>query len=438
MGADGSRDARKVAFRVLAACTRGQRLDRALDTRAGALSPRDRHWVHALAYGVARLRGRLDYTIALHARRGSERLDAAVVDLLRMGAYQLHYMDGVPTYAAVSSTVELARAAGAGRAAGLINAVLRASARAGLSVDAFSAGPRETDLEGHFTHWHSHPRWLVRRWLARWGATATEALLRHDNGVPGLFFRPVGIEPEPALERLRAAGLAATAGGLGSGCLRLAAGTDPARVVGAVPGVIQDPGAALVARYADPPPGALVADLCAAPGGKALVLSERAGYVLAADLSPPRLKLVTGSALRLGVRVGAVVADAGAAPVRRADLVLVDAPCTGTGTLARRPDVRWRLTETDPARLAGVQSRLLAGASRAVPAGGLLVYSTCTLEPEENVDVVERFLSRHPEFRREAPEDMDPEVMDDRGHLCVLPQSTGFDGAFAVRMRRVR
>ena len=436
MGADGSRDARRVAFRVLAACTRGQRLDRALDTRAAALSPRDRHWVHALAYGVARLRGRLDYTIALHARRGPERLDAAVLDLLRMGAYQLHYMEGVPTYAAVSSTVKLARAAGAGRAAGLINAVLRASARAGSPADAFPS--RETDPEGHFTHWHSHPRWLVRRWLARWGATDTEALLRHDNGVPGLFFRPVGIEPEPALDRLRAAGLTATAAGLGSGCLRLAAGTDPARVLGAVPGVIQDPGAALVARYADPPPGALVADLCAAPGGKALVLSERAGYVLAADLSPPRLKLVTGSALRLGARVGAVVADAGAAPVRRADLVLVDAPCSGTGTLARRPDIRWRLTRTDPAKLGGVQSRLVAGASRAVSAGGLLVYSTCTLEPEENVDVVEGFLSRHPEFRREAPEDMDPEVMDDRGHLCVLPQSTGFDGAFAARMRRVR
>ncbi len=436
MGAGGSRDARRVAYRVLRACARGQRLDRALDTRAGALLPRDRHWVHALAYGVARLRGRLDYAITLHARRGLERLDPAVLDLLRMGAYQLHHMEGVPSYAAVSSTVELARATGAGGAAGLVNAVLRASARAGSRVDAFPS--REVDLEGHLTHWHSHPRWLVRRWLARWGAFATEALLRHDNRIPGLFFRPVGVEVEHALDRLRAAGMTAAEAGLGSGCVRLAAGTDPARVIGAVPGVIQDPGAALVARYADPPAGALVADLCAAPGGKALVLSERAGYVLAADLSPPRLKLMTASASRLGAPVGTVVADAGSAPVRGADLVLLDAPCSGTGTLARRPDARWRLTETDPVSLAGVQSRLLAGASRAVPAGGLLVYSTCTLEPEENDEVVEGFLSQHPEFRLEAPEDMDPRVLDDRGHLRVLPQSTGFDGAFAARMRRVR
>ena len=436
MGAGGSRDARRVAFRVLAACTRGQRLDRALDTRAGALSSRDRHWVHALAYGVARLRGRLDYTIAVHARRRIERLDPAVLDLLRMGAYQLHYMEGVPSYAAVSSTVELARAAGAGRAAGLINAVLRVSAGAGPAAEAFPG--RESDPEGHLAHWHSHPRWLVRRWLARWGATATEALLRHDNRVPGLFLRPVGIDLEPALDRLRIAGLTATAAGLGSGCLRLAAGTDPARAISAVPGVIQDPGAALVARYADPPAGALVADLCAAPGGKALVLSERAGYVLAADPSPPRLKLVTAAASRLGARVGGVVADAGSAPVRGADLVLVDAPCSGTGTLARRPDARWRLTKADPAALAGVQARRLAGASRAVRAGGLLVYSTCTLEPEENDEIVEGFLTRHPEFRLDAPGDMDPRVLDDRGHLRVLPQSTGFDGAFAARMRRIR
>ncbi len=434
MGAGGSRDARRVAFRVLRACTRGQRLDRALDTRARALAPRDRHWVHALAYGVARLRGRLDYIIARHARRGLERLDPEVLDLLRMGVYQLHHMEGVPSYAAVSSTVELARATGAGRAAGLINAVLRAAARAGSPADAFPTPA--TDLEGYLTHRHSHPRWLVRRWLARWGRSDTEALVRHDNGVPGLFLRPVGIEAEPARERLRAAGMTATEAGLGCGCLRLAAGTDPARALEAVPGVIQDPGAALVARYAAPPPGAVVADVCAAPGGKALALSEQAGYVVAADLSLPRLKLVTASASRLRTRVGAVVADAGSVPVRRADLVLVDVPCSGTGTLARRPDARWRLTGKDPARLARVQSRLVAGASRAVPPGGLLVYSTCTLEPEENDEVVEGFLSRHPEFRLEAPGDMNPQILDDRGQLRVLPQRTGFDGAFAARMRR--
>ena len=159
---------------------------------------------------------------------------------------------------------------------------------------------------------------------------------------------------------------------------------------------------------------------------------------MAADLSSSRIKLATASAARVGARLGAVVANADAVPLRRADAVLVDAPCSGTGTLARRPDARWRLAETDLARLAGVQSRLLAGAARIVAEGGLLVYSTCTLEPEENDEVVEGFLNKHPQFRLEAPAEMDPEVLDDRGHLRVLPQRTGFDGAFAARLRRDR
>ncbi len=435
MGASGPRDARRVAFRVLRACARGQRLDRALDTRARSLSARDRRWVRTLTYGVARLRGRLDFTIARHARRGLERLDPAVLDLLRMGAYQLHYMDGVPSYAAVSSTVALARAAGAGGAAGLINAVLRASASGGSPADAFPTP--ETDLEGHFTHWHSHPRWMVRRWLARWGAAETEKLLQHDNRVPGLHFRPVGLTVERALDRLKTAGIDATESGLGTGCVHLATGTDPLRVLEAVPGVIQDPGAALVSRYAAPPRGALVADLCAAPGGKALVLSERAGYVVAGDLSLPRLKLVTQSASRINARVGAMVANAEAVPLRRADVVLVDVPCSGTGTLARRPDARWRLAEANLRDLADIQFRILAQASRIVPSGGLLVYSTCTLEPEENEQVVEAFLTQSPEYRLEAPGEVDPGVLD-RSFLRVLPQRTGFDGAFGARMRRVR
>ena len=436
MGANGSRDARKVAFRVLQACGRGQRLDRALDLRAGALPGRDRRWARTLTYGVARLRGRLDFAIARHARRGLERLDPAVLDLLRMGTYQLHYMDGVPAYAAVSSTVELARSAGAGAAAGLVNAVLRAAGRAGLGADAFPSP--QADLEGHLTQWHSHPRWLVQRWLARWGAAGAEALLRHNNRVPGLYFHPVGLALDIAIEHLNAAGMTATESGRGTGCVRLATGTDPARALATVPGVILDPGAALVTRYAAPPPGALVADLCAAPGGKALILSERARYVMAADLSLPRLKLVRESASRVSARVGVVVANADAVPLRRANVVLVDVPCSGTGTLARRPDARWRLAEENIRRLADTQARILESASHAVPSGGLLVYSTCTLEPEENEEVVERFLSDRREFRLDIPGKVDPGVLDDRGFLRVLPQRTGFDGAFAARLRRVR
>ena len=199
--------------------------------------------------------------------------------------------------------------------------------------------------------------------------------------------------------------------------------------------MIQDPAASLVADYAAPPPGALVADLCAAPGGKALALSERARAVVAGDRSPPRLARVVEGARRLDAPVWAVAADARFPPLRGADVVVVDAPCSGTGTIRRHPDARWRLREDHIRELAAVQRDILEGAVAAVPRGGLLVYATCALEPEENWGQVKRFLARHPSFRVE-PAGIPERFVDGRGCLAVLPQESGFDGAFAARLRR--
>jgi 16S rRNA (cytosine967-C5)-methyltransferase len=202
--------------------------------------------------------------------------------------------------------------------------------------------------------------------------------------------------------------------------------------------MIQDPGAALVGRYAAPGPGGIVADLCAAPGGKALYLARRAAYLVASDPSSARLGLLRENVQRSGARVGVVRARAEAPPLRNVDLVLVDAPCTGTGTLARHPDARWRLRPGDPVRMAALQLRLLTGAADAVAAGGLLVYSTCTLEAEENDGVVEAFLAHRADFRLESPALPELEDVGDDGTLRVLPWITGFDGVFAARLRRFR
>jgi 16S rRNA (cytosine967-C5)-methyltransferase len=187
--------------------------------------------------------------------------------------------------------------------------------------------------------------------------------------------------------------------------------------------------------YADAPAGVRAADLCAAPGGKTLALTRTASYVLAADRSPARLRLLRRNLLRTGRRAGVVAARAEAPPFRSIDFVLLDVPCTGTGTLRRHPDARWRLIPEDIAKLAAVQAGMLDAAAPVVPPGGLLVYSTCTLEPEENEDQVARFLARHRGFRLEPGGALDPGLLD-RGFLRVLPQRTGFDGAFAARMRR--
>ena len=215
-----------------------------------------------------------------------------------------------------------------------------------------------------------------------------------------------------------------------------------------VPGVIQDPAASLVVDYVSPPAGALVADLCAAPGGKALALSEAAGRVLAADLSERRLARVSEGERRLSgrmasvrrrskKRVWAVAADALRPPLRTADVVLVDVPCSGTGSFRRHPDGRWRIGEDAIGALAGLQRSILEGAASVVPRGGLLVYATCALEHEENWGQVEDFLTRHPDFRIEAGPAPD-RLLDGKGCLVVLPHESGFDGAFAARMRRAR
>jgi 16S rRNA (cytosine967-C5)-methyltransferase len=195
----------------------------------------------------------------------------------------------------------------------------------------------------------------------------------------------------------------------------------------------------LVARYADVPAGDHVVDLCAAPGGKSLELSRDASFVIAADRSAQRLSRLRENVRRLDVRnVTLLQADANQPPLRNADAVLLDAPCTGTGAFRRHPDARWRLSPGDIAALAAMQRAFLAAAAPVVRPGGLLVYATCTLEPEENDIQIETFLAEHPDFRLEPPrEGVVPDAVLDAGRLRVLPQRHGVDGAFAARLRKL-
>jgi len=188
--------------------------------------------------------------------------------------------------------------------------------------------------------------------------------------------------------------------------------------------------------YADVPSGGTVGDLCAAPGGKALAMAEKGAYVLAADRSPSRLRLLRENLARVGGRVDLVVALAQAPPFRELPSLLLDVPCSGTGTLRRHPDARWRLTLDTLTRLVKLQGEILDAGSRLVPEGGLLVYSTCAVEPEENQDQVGAFLSRNSGFSVQESGAVPPEYLDGHGYLSVIPQTAGFDGAFAARLVR--
>jgi len=426
---------RRAALRARLQAERGRRLDRAFEEEAASLDGRERPFAHELTFGTTRLRGRLDHLVGRHVHRGLESVDPTVLEVLRLGAYQLLYMGSVPGYAAVSQGVDLARECAGPWATGLVNAVLRKVAAAGDSEALFPSF--EAEPAAFLETWGSHPRWMVERWLARWEPVEVRALVEANNGRPNVYLVPLDTDPAEAAATLGDAGMEVEAVGQATRCIRLGSDVAPGAALTVVPHAIaQDPAANLVSVYTDVPTGTIVADLCAAPGGKLLAASGRPFLTLAVDRSEARLRMVRDNAARTERRVGLVVADARRPPLRGVDVVLLDAPCTGTGTLMRRPDARWRLTSGSVREMAELQQEMLVAAAEVVVPGGLLVYSTCTLEPEENEAQVDAFLAAHPDFRVEATDAVPSRYLDDRGRLVVRPQDTGFDGAFAARLRR--
>lgn len=431
--------ARLAAFRILADVREGAFADRAAAWRLPSLSERDRRLAMELAYGCLRLRGRLDHELSALSDRPTERIEPAVLDWLRIGLYQLREMR-VPAHAAVHETVEGVRATVGGRATGFANGVLRA---AGRVLDREALFPRlEDDPEAHLSTWGSHPAWLVRRWLGRWSVEEVARLVELDNAPPQITARLLEGGDEAARELVREADLAVEPV---EGWPRMArlVGGDPASFLRSVPAVVQDPAASAVVDYVGPPgPGTFV-DLCSAPGGKGIALAHarprEAGASVAADIDPGRLRSVREAAARTGTDLRLVVMDGRRPAVRGATTVLADVPCTGTGTLRRRPDARWRIDERRLAAMTALQEELVEACAGLVEPGGLLVYATCSLEPEENEDRVREFLHRHADFAREAApggSSLPGSVLDADGQLRVLPWRTGTDGSFAARLRR--
>lgn len=429
-------DARVAAADTLADLRSGTLLDAAFDRRAANLDARDRRWTQELVWGMLRQRGWIDHLLAPRVRGGIARLDADLGDLLRLGVHQLFQMGSVPPYAAIAQTVELAKQRHGMGASKLVNAVLRRLDRERDDLaPALPADPVEAlaiEL--------SHPRWLVARWVARWGAEETRALLVANNREAPMIVRPWGVVREQLEAMLESSGVEVSDAPLVEDSLHLAPGTVLTALGAFQQGLcfVQDPAATLVTRYAAVPVGARVADLCAAPGGKSVELARTAAHVTAADVSEARLTRVHETIARLELtNVSTVVADAREGAVGSFDAVLVDAPCTGTGTFRRHPDARWRLRTSDLAVMAATQRAVLRGAAESVAPGGLLVYATCSLEPEENDAQIESFLADHRDWSLEPPPaGAVPEAVLDAGRLRVLPQRHGADGAFAARLRR--
>jgi len=410
----------------------GKPFDLALDRGIGKLAEPDRRLAHELAAGVLRQRSALDSHLAPLVPRGWSSVAPELQDILRLGAYQLTSLDRVPAHAAVDTSVELAKENGGARPAAFVNAVLRRLARTeppGAALTGHDAG----GLAGEY----SHPVWLVHRWVEQFGLPATERLLRWNNTRPRLVLQPARQDLKTLAERWAAAGIEVETAAYGAGAATNL--TRPSDLPGFEDGdfIVQDPAQALLARFADLPSGTVVYDACAAPGGKSIALGRQAKTVVAGEVSPSRARRLAENVVRAGSgREHVIVADARQPPIRWAEVVLVDAPCLGTGTFARNPDARWRVTPEGLGSLEHLQSQLLERTASVVPPGGLLVYSTCSLEPEENGAQVDRFLAGHPEFHREPTEAVPPDLLSPQGDLMVLPQQHGMDGAFAARLRR--
>ncbi len=430
-------DSRIAAAAILAELRSGQLLDPAFERHAGPLDARDRRWVQELVWGTLRRRGWFDAVLGSRVRGGLARLDGDVIDLLRLGAYQLLYMHSVPPYAAIAQTVELAKQRHGIGASKLVNAVLRRVDRERDALDPV----QPSDPVDALALRASHPRWLVSRWVARYGFDDTVRLLDANNQEAPIVLRPFGIVREQLEAMLEGAGVGVQEAPLVRDSLVLAPGVQLTELGAFKQGLlfVQDPAATLVTRYAAIEAGSTVADLCAAPGGKTLELSRTARTVVAADQVPGRLeRLLVGLGRLDADNIVAYVGDAREPALRDMDAVLLDVPCTGTGTFRRHPDARWRLRASDLAVMSTIQRDILRGAAACVRPGGLLVYSTCSLEPEENDGPVDAFLAEHPDFVLEPPPaGTVPDTVLDRGRLRVLPQTHGADGAFAARLRRV-
>lgn len=393
---------RVAAAGICADLRSGEMLDDTFARRAAGLDARDRRWLRELVYGMLRQRGMLDAILADRVRGGLGRIDADLLDLLRLGVYQLLHMGSVPAYAAIAQTVELAKVRHGIGASKLMNAVLR---RIDRERDALAV-PVPAELVDALAMKHSHPRWLVARWLSRWGEEEATVLLMKNNAEAPVVIRPYGVVREQLEAMLEALAIGVEDAPLVADSIQITGGISLTELGAFKQGLffVQDPGSTLVTRYAAIPAGAFVADLCAAPGGKALELTRTAGLVLAADRSPLRLKRLLDNRARLEAgNLVVAVGDARHPVVRDADAVLVDVPCTGTGTFRRHPDARWRLKVSDISVMAALQATILRAAAECVRPGGLLIYSTCSLEPEENDARIDDFLARNPAWTLEPP-----------------------------------
>ncbi|MBI2876865.1 MAG: 16S rRNA (cytosine(967)-C(5))-methyltransferase RsmB [Candidatus Tectomicrobia bacterium] len=412
------------------------------------ISPPDKGLIHELVYGVLRWRNRLDWMIRNCASRPMEEMTSWIRNILRLGVYQLAFTQKIPAAAAVHESVNLAYRYGHRGTAGFVNAILREVQRRGATL-AFPDAAQEPSR--FLAIYHSHPQWLIERWLGRYGPEWTAQICQANNTPP-----PLTIRTNTLLTTRESLKLALIEAGVTvEECLLAPEGL---RIASPVPipllsafqqgwFQVQDESSILMGHLLAPQPGQRILDACAGLGGKATHLAQRMenrGEVLALDINPQKLAALEESCLRLGVTiVRGCLADATRweTEIGGFDGLLVDAPCSSLGVIRRHPEIRWLKEESDIYRLQALQFQLLESVADRLAPGGYLLYCTCSFEPEETLAVVQRFLEDHPSFRLEDPRPHLPSgahrLVTGEGYFLSLPSPAySMDGFFAARLRR--
>ena len=412
--------------------------------RRADLSDQDRRFVTEMVYGAVKAGATLDWMLRQYVNRPLAKIPPVICNILRLGLYQIFFMDKVPASAACNQAVELAKTYGHPGTVKFVNAVLRSAVREPAKA-AFPEG--KGNATKNLALVCQHPEWLVKRWIKEFGYDAAVALCEFDNTNATLSLRTNTLKTDrPALlQRLAAEGAVAEPSAWTPEGIVCTAHPSLDHMASLQEGLfqVQDESSMLVAHVLDPQPGEFIIDACSAPGGKTThmaALMKNQGRILAGDIYEHKLQRIEENAARLGIDIiEAKLLDAttiGELYPRQADRVLVDAPCSGLGVLRRKPDARWKnkaeLLETLPP----LQSAILASAAEAVKPGGVLVYSTCTIAREENQAVVEAFLQAHADFELENTGGYLPLQKRDAAMIQLLPQNDGTDGFFIVRMKR--
>ncbi len=413
------------------------------ELRSGDLSDQDKGLLNELVTGVVRWQIKLDWVLNGFYRGNFPKADINVKNAMRVALYQLMFLDRIPQHAAVNEAVEFVKRLRNERYAGVVNGVLRNIIR---HLHEIRYPDRNDSVVHHLSVVHSHPIWIVKRWIERYGEEQTEKLLIANNEKPSITVRinKVKIQPAEFISLLEKEGLEYSPSPFLDYFVQLRATGGMTQLEMFRKGYfsIQDESAGLVGKLLDPQPYERVIDLCSAPGGKSMHLAElmnNTGEVISVEKYPTRSELIKSAAERLALKnIKIVTHDATTYTTAIADRVLVDVPCSGLGVLRKKPDIKLKRDVMDIPKLTEIQYRLLEQAGSLTKPGGILVYSTCTIEPEENEAVVQRFLEQHKNFALDDPSSfVNKTFITPRKTIESYPHIHNIDGSFAARLKRL-